>query len=51
MLYDNALLVSVISEAYQITNDKRYEVIEETVIRSRELMHSEGDLCCLRCRQ
>jgi uncharacterized protein YyaL (SSP411 family) len=44
MLYDNALLVSVISEAYQITNDKRYkEVIEETVhFVQRELMHPEG---------
>src|SRR6188768_3082898 len=44
MLYDNALLVSVISEAYQITNDKRYkEVIEETIhFVQRELMHSEG---------
>ena len=44
MLYDNALLLSVISEAYQITNDKRYkEVIEETIqFVKRELMHSEG---------
>src|SRR6185503_9019526 len=44
MLYDNALLVSVISEAYQITNNKRYkEVIEETIqFVQRELMHSEG---------
>src|SRR6187401_2781111 len=44
MLYDNALLVSVISEAYQITNDKRYkEVIEETIhFVQRELMHPEG---------
>jgi uncharacterized protein YyaL (SSP411 family) len=44
MLYDNALLVSVISEAYQITNDKRYkEVIEETIqFVRRELMHPEG---------
>jgi len=44
MLYDNALLVSVISEAYQITNDKRYkEVIQETIqFVQRELMHSEG---------
>jgi uncharacterized protein YyaL (SSP411 family) len=32
MLYDNALLLSVISEAYQITGDDRYkEVIEETI--------------------
>ena len=44
MLYDNALLLSVISEAYQITNDKRYkEVIEETIqFVQRELMHPEG---------
>jgi len=44
MLYDNALLLSVISEAYQITNDKRYkEVIEETIqFIQRELMHEEG---------
>ncbi len=44
MLYDNALLVSVISEAYQITNDKRYkEVIEETIqFVQRELMNPEG---------
>ncbi|HEY5772535.1 MAG TPA: thioredoxin domain-containing protein, partial [Chitinophagaceae bacterium] len=44
MLYDNALLVSVLSEAFQITNDKRYrEVIEETIqFVQRELMHPEG---------
>jgi uncharacterized protein YyaL (SSP411 family) len=44
MLYDNALLLAVISEAYQITGDKRYkEVIEETVqFIQRELMHPEG---------
>ncbi|HKC36926.1 MAG TPA: thioredoxin domain-containing protein, partial [Chitinophagaceae bacterium] len=44
MLYDNALLLSVISEAYQITGDKRYkEVIEETIqFIQRELMHHEG---------
>jgi uncharacterized protein YyaL (SSP411 family) len=44
MLYDNALLISVISEAYQITNEKRYkEVIEETIqFIQRELMHPEG---------
>jgi uncharacterized protein len=43
MLYDNALLVSVISESYQITGDKRYkEVIEETIeFLQRELMHPE----------
>jgi uncharacterized protein YyaL (SSP411 family) len=44
MLYDNALLVSVISEAYQITGDKLYkEIIEETIqFVQRELMHAEG---------
>lgn len=44
MLYDNALLVSVISEACQITNDNRYKgVIEETIdFLQRELMHPEG---------
>ena len=44
MLYDNALLLSVISEAYQMTGDKRYkEVIEETIqFIQRELMHHEG---------
>src|SRR5204862_3874799 len=43
MLYDNALLISLISEAYQITGDKRYkEVIEETIeFIQRELMHNE----------
>ena len=44
MLYDNALLISVISEAYQLTNDRRYkEVIEETIeFLQRELLHPEG---------
>ena len=44
MLYDNALLLSIISEAYQITGDDRYkEVIEETIqFIQRELMHPEG---------
>ncbi|HEX6168067.1 MAG TPA: thioredoxin domain-containing protein, partial [Chitinophagaceae bacterium] len=44
MLYDNALLLSIISEAYQITADNRYkEVIEETIqFVQRELMHPEG---------
>ena len=43
MLYDNALLLSVISEAYQITNNKRYkEIIEETIdFVQRELMHEQ----------
>jgi len=44
MLYDNALLVSVISEVYQLTNDRRYkEVIEETIaFLQREMMHHDG---------
>ena len=43
MLYDNALLVAVISEAYQITGDNRYkEVIDETIeFLQRELMHEQ----------
>ena len=44
MLYDNALLISVISEALQLTGKKRYkQVIEETIeFIQRELMHPEG---------
>lgn len=44
MLYDNALLVSVISEAYQLTRKRRYrEVIEETIgFVKRELLSGEG---------
>lgn len=44
MLYDNALLVSITCEAYQITRDSRYkEVVEETIeFVQRELMHAEG---------
>ncbi|HJS54677.1 MAG TPA: thioredoxin domain-containing protein, partial [Chitinophagaceae bacterium] len=44
MLYDNALLVSVISEAFQLTGDSRYKkVIEETIhFIQRELMHPQG---------
>jgi len=44
MLYDNALLVSVISEAYQLSKDERYkEIIEETILfLQRELMHEES---------
>jgi len=43
MLYDNALLVSIISEAYQINGDERYkEVIDETIeFIQRELMHEQ----------
>src|SRR5687767_3251690 len=44
MLYDNALLVSVISEAFQITGKDRYrEVIEETIgFLKREMLQEEG---------
>jgi uncharacterized protein YyaL (SSP411 family) len=44
MLYDNALLVSVISEAHQLTRKERYrEVIEETMeFINRELLHPDG---------
>ncbi|MDP4261099.1 MAG: thioredoxin domain-containing protein [Bacteroidota bacterium] len=43
MLYDNALLVSVLSEAYLLTKEKRYrEVIDETIaFVKRELLHSQ----------
>lgn len=46
MLYDNALLVSIISEAYQITQAGRYlEIIEETIgFIEREMMHSKGGI-------
>jgi uncharacterized protein len=41
MLYDNALLVSVLSEAFQLTKKDRYrEVIEETMeFVQREMLH------------
>lgn len=44
MLYDNALLVSTLSEAYQLTKTERYkEVIAETIgFIQRELMHPGG---------
>jgi uncharacterized protein YyaL (SSP411 family) len=44
MLYDNAPLVSVLSEAYQLTGKERYrEVIEETLdFVNRELLHPQG---------
>ena len=44
MLYDNALLVSVISEAYQLTGHERYrEVISETIgFVQRELTDASG---------
>lgn len=44
MLYDNALLVSTLCEAYQLTQNETYrDVIEETLLFiERELMHSSG---------
>jgi len=44
MLYDNALVISVLSEAYQLTKKENYrEVIEETIgFVERELMHANG---------
>jgi uncharacterized protein YyaL (SSP411 family) len=44
MLYDNALLISVLSEAYQLTKRRRYlEVINETMeFITREMMHEDG---------
>jgi len=43
MLYDNALLLSVISEVFQLTKQERYkEVIEETMgFVQREMLHPE----------
>ncbi len=43
MLYDNALLVSVLSEAFQLTRNEKYsQVIHETLaFIERELMHPE----------
>lgn len=43
MLYDNALLISVISEAYQLTKREYYkEVIEETMeFIQREMLHEQ----------
>jgi uncharacterized protein len=44
MLYDNALLVSTLSEAYQVTEDEAHkQVIEETLdFIERELLHGNG---------
>lgn len=44
MLYDNALLVSTLSEAYQLTKKSDYlDVIGETIaFLERELLHPEG---------
>lgn len=48
MLYDNALLISVLSEAFQVTKNERYrEVIDETItFVNRELSHPEGGFYC-----
>lgn len=47
MLYDNALFVSVLAEAFQLTGKERYKnVIEETIVFiERELMHPQGGFC------
>jgi hypothetical protein len=44
MLYDNALLVSTLTEAYQLTGDAYYREVMEEVLAfvERELMHPEG---------
>lgn len=44
MLYDNALLVTSLAEAYQLTGNHFYkEIIEDTLaFTERELMHKEG---------
>jgi len=44
MLYDNALLLTVISEAYQVTRNPRYkQVITETIqFLEREMLHPKG---------
>jgi len=44
MLYDNALLITVLAEAYQVTKKERYrEVIAETIgFIKREMMHPLG---------
>lgn len=46
MLYDNALLISVIAEAYQITGDQRYATTIKDCIAfiERELTSEEGGL-------
>ena len=48
MLYDNALLISVISEAYQLTGKGMYkEVIEDTInFVRREMMSNEHGFYC-----
>ncbi|MBS1628469.1 MAG: thioredoxin domain-containing protein [Bacteroidetes bacterium] len=48
MLYDNALMISVLCDAYRITRKQRYrEVIEETIaFVNRELRCEEGGFFC-----
>jgi uncharacterized protein len=47
MLYDNALLIITLSEAYQITKDNRYvEAIHKTMLFiEREMQTNEGGFC------
>jgi uncharacterized protein YyaL (SSP411 family) len=44
MLYDNALLVSTLSKAYQLTQNQMYQevIIETLAFVERELMHPDG---------
>jgi len=44
MLYDNALLINILCDAYQLTTDKKYEAaIRKTIgFITNELMNSEG---------
>ncbi len=44
MLYDNALLINILCDAYQLTSDKKYEAaIRKTIaFITNELMDSEG---------
>ena len=44
MLYDNALLISVLAEAFQLTKNPRYrDTIDETIqFVEREFMHPDG---------
>ena len=44
MLYDNALLVSTLSEAYQLTQNDTYKIVIQQSLEfvERELLHSSG---------
>ncbi|MEC0695909.1 thioredoxin domain-containing protein [Bacillus atrophaeus] len=44
MLYDNALLLTAYTEAYQVTQDSRYQHIVEQIITfiQREMTHEDG---------